>query len=128
MKATSIIMKSKTKEPSKYNRGGHYIEDISTGNWLIFGSRWLGLKDFDGLLDDVVKYLTQINPTQATVINSKHQIVVPSETAVRRPWYIDLGKNYELKNNNYCPYRIVLPMDDKVREALMNDFVRRKVF
>ena len=128
MKATSIIMKSKTKEPSKYNRGGHYIEDISTGNWLIFGSRWLGLKDFDGLLDDVVKYLTQINPTQATVINSKHQIVVPSETAVRRPWYIDLGKNYKLKNNNYCPYRIVLPMDDKVREALMNDFVRRKVF
>lgn len=46
----------------RYNRGGAYIEDLQSHNFLEFGHRWLHLADYSDLIDDVREYFY----TQAT--------------------------------------------------------------
>lgn len=48
----------------KYNRGGAYIEDLQSHNFLEFGHRWLHLADYATLIKDVREYFsTQTMPS-----------------------------------------------------------------
>ena len=43
---------------SIYFRGGSFLDDFHSNNWLEFCNRWLYLASYDDLLDDVIRYNT----------------------------------------------------------------------
>ena len=43
-----------------YTRGGAFIEDIQSKNYLEFGHRWLGLSKYSDLYKEVIEYFTYI--------------------------------------------------------------------
>lgn len=48
----------------RYDRGGAFIEDLQSQNYLEFSSRWLHLADYSSLIDDVKEfYTTKMTPS-----------------------------------------------------------------
>lgn len=43
-----------------YDRGGNFLDDMQSQNWIQFCSRWFGVSNFKSLLDDVYYYLNNI--------------------------------------------------------------------
>ena len=122
--------KDKDYVPPEYNRGGAYIEDMSTGNWIVFGSRWLGLKNYKELMEFIIEYYTKERDTYATIRGFNNQILEKNPKNKRIPWSI----NYKfMHTNEYIdrerqPFRISIPVEQSLKERLYNEFVGNRSF
>ena len=61
-----------------YDRGGAYIEDLMSENYIEFSHRWLGLANVKEMIDDLKKYFTNhpfVNMTDLDEIN--HPVYTP---------------------------------------------------
>ena len=61
-----------------YDRGGAYIEDLMSENYIEFSHRWLGLANVKEMIDDLKEYFTNypfVNMTDLNEIN--HPVYTP---------------------------------------------------
>lgn len=81
---------------TKYNRGGAYIEDIQSQNYLEFGSRWLHLATYSELIEDINEFFTtEMAPNNSLVFTDEGLIdPIIKSTGLRIPIY----KSDDLKN------------------------------
>ena len=120
----------KKAEPTPFNRGGAYVEDLITGNWIIFGSRWLGLKDFKGLIQDIIVYYSSVGRTDATLRDIKGNIVdtLKGEDV---PWRINMKARYGdrlMMNRERPPFQIRIKTPDNTLEELIKSVTERRAF
>ena len=104
-----------------YTRGGQFIEDIHSHQWIEFANRWLGLPDFAELVDRVkYTYSTEITPSSMyalmgkTIKNNdgyKMPIVVPGN--YKFPIYVNADKNGYTR-----PIHIASPIPDEVNDRM----------
>jgi hypothetical protein len=120
----------KKSEPTPFNRGGAYVEDLITGNWLIFGHRWLGLKDFKGLIKDIIVYYNSVGRTDATIRDIKGNIV-DTLKGYDCPWYINMNTRYGDKlmmSRERPPFQIRVKTPNNTLEELIKSVTERRAF
>lgn len=57
---TQIYLQENPFNNEYFTRGGAFIEDIQSHNYLSFGHRWLGLANYSTLMNDVMDFFTNI--------------------------------------------------------------------
>lgn len=70
-----------------YDRGSQWMEDLTTGNALEFGRRWLGFADFKTLLLDIQQYFMThaISGNRPTTIYNEYGMIKPFITREDAP-------------------------------------------
>ena len=107
-----------------YDRGGQFLEDLSTGNMLEFSSRWLGLARFKDLLFDMNEYFSMNIPTQPINVFNDGNIIpmtfysqnctsglrpftVLQENEYIKPFVINHYENRESSIGNYLDMQLI---------------------
>lgn len=124
-------IKDKDYEPPQYNRGGTFVEDLTTSNWLVFGHRWLGLKDYKGLLDFIINYYTTYRYTNGTIRGLDGNIIEKDPSINRVPWFIRIDSQYpeeRFVTREQVPWKIILPVDDDLRRNINEYYAGIKIF
>lgn len=109
----------------KYKRGGAYIEDLQSHNYLEFSTRWLGLADYATLIDDIREFLLLTNSRSITevyydengIFRFKHQgflINDNSENQIKKIGFNQL--EYDLKRVGFRKFKE--PNYEKIVEFL----------
>ena len=124
-------VKDKDYTPPKYDRGGAYIEDLSTRNWLVFGNRWLGLPNYKELMQYVMTYYTEIRETDAVILGFNNEILDKHPKYKKIPWGIKTSFLYP--NENFItrkrqPFYIAIPIEKSLKERLLDDFNHVRTF
>lgn len=65
---TQIYLRENPSNNEYFTRGGAFIEDIQSHNYLSFGYRWLGLANYSQLYKDVINFYTSIAYSKRPVI------------------------------------------------------------
>lgn len=129
-KTIAIMNMGKTKEkdyePPVYNRGGTFIEDFTTNNWLVFANRWLGLKNYKELLEFIMNYYTQQVYTNATIRDINGSIIDRNPDIKRIPWYIKT-EQYKPKSDQ-IPWKIVIPTSEDLRRDINEYYSNIRIF
>lgn len=73
-----------------YERGGAFLDDFNSGNYIEFGSRWFNLATYREVLEDIVFFYTNIN-NSINMINSNVLINRCVQVMSRLP---DMKDNY----------------------------------
>ena len=110
-----ILLNENPFNRAHYTRGGQFIEDLDTHNWLEFCTRWLHLADYETLYDEVIKYVMEIEPSFKFVNQyTENNLLVP----IRRINKEDYKKKVirKLDNGMINPIIRMYPLDDKYVE------------
>lgn len=100
-----------------YDRGGQFLEDLTSGNPLEFNKRWFGLAGFKDMLDDVDEYLAMNHPAyEIPRHNTSPFIRIPKDSQLTyRPFMrMDAGETIS-------PFIRVLP--DKELEEKFKPYI-----
>ena len=122
-------IKGKDYTPPKFNRSGAYIEDLSTGNWLIFGNRWFSLLNYKELLEYIAKYYTKHASTDAILRDFKGGIISTNNKIKKVPWCIDPKVLYkDLYSGHDIPWSIRIPVSKEMEEKVNDVFNSKRTF
>ena len=122
-------IKGKDYTPPKFNRSGAYIEDLSTGNWLIFGHRWFNLLNYKELLEYIAKYYSEYRQTDALLRDFKGGIISKSGMYSRVPWCIHPQMLYNnLYNDHDASWSVRIPVSKEMEEKVNDVFNSKRMF
>ena len=112
-----------------YNRGGAFVEDMSSRNWIIFGNRWLHLANYNELIEDVNNYYTLERVTNRDLYDLKHNIIEKNykPDAINYPFSV-LDGEYTGGATNELPFTILTEVPVSVKERLINEFNNIRAF
>ena len=124
-------VKKKDYVPPKYDRGGAYIEDLSTHNWIVFGNRWLGLPNYKELMAHVMEYYTEVRETDAVILGFNNEILEKHPKYKKIPWSISTKFLYPEEGfvtRERQPFYIAVPIEKSLKERLLDDFNNIRTF
>ena len=102
----SIHSHENRQRDPQYSRGGQFVEDFQSHNWLEFCTRWLGLADYATLVKDVEQFYTAIMmPMFGLRLRNKQGEIEPmhfcSQKLPEFPMYFE--DDFKVKEN-YVPF------------------------
>lgn len=97
---------------SMYFRGGSFLDDFHSNNWLEFCNRWLYLASYDDLLDDVIRYNTLINPTDNNIMY---------DSTNKKPMFKKITDRTKSNSKPKLFTRIVNPCSEELKKSLIDE-------
>lgn len=89
----------------KYCRGGQFLQDYYSENYIEFCSRWFHLGTFLDLLHDMDEYFKTHIPIGRRFLRETKPLISPIENRIRGPKnLIEWGNKYNTYNNNIITY------------------------
>lgn len=98
-----------------YERGGSFLEDITSGNYIEACSRWFGLASYREWLEDLVYYFTNMKFTMSNIQNPVNGMFLPVQY---------FGEDVEgLINPVYYDDNLIKPVQYFAPEINMKDYL-----
>lgn len=94
-----------------YTRGGAFIEDLQSKNYLEFGHRWLGLSKYADLYKEVIEYFTSIARSKRSVIR-----------------YTNDGLRILFRNTQNMERNLFIKRGDEPRPLFIKGFIEKPSF
>ena len=124
-------IKDKDAKVSEFNREGAFVEDYSSGNWLIFGNRWLGLMSYKELLNYVIDYYTKVKETDATIMDNFNHILDKNPKYKKLPWEVKTSSLYNdelMFNRKRVPFTFRTQITTEARNEIYDYYSKLRMY
>lgn len=105
-----------------YTRGGQFLEDLQSHQWIEFACRWFGLSSFDDMVD-FVRYVFTIEIRPSRPFSADNLKTIKIENDKRIP-LAETGKYYfpftqmADEGKTYRPFEVMKDMPNDVKNAI----------
>lgn len=95
-----IHMKENPYMDEKYNRGGDFLDNFASDNYIEFCNRWFNLASFQEILDDIDEYFGNEYGRYRDIANDPFSPIIPTSSKIIEPIsFYEIGDTPIIENS-----------------------------